>query len=340
MADSIKDIDLIEASSDLKTVIGIIAEVGIRLSKIISLGDLHEATDLKLSSNSDGDQQKSLDLIADSEYFKALKSSPVAGYVSEEKEDLIVLNETGSLLLAIDPLDGSSNIETNLSIGSIFSIREYRIGKKEKNISEQFLSPGSKQVAAGYIIFGPQTILVITTGNGVLQYVLNRESKQFILTKEKIKIPPDTQEYAVNASNARHWSKAMRLYIEDSNAGEIGPRDVNFNMRWIASLVAETHRILTRGGIFIYPADSRKTYEDGRLRMLYECAPIAFLIEQAGGGATNCVDRILDQTAQSLHARTPFAFGSINETARLQAYHDLPKEEASPLFGRRGLFSN
>ena len=132
----------------------------------------------------------------------------------------------------------------------------------------------------------------------------------------------------------------MRLYIEDSNAGEIGPRDTNFNMRWVASLVAETHRILSRGGIFIYPADNRKTYESGRLRMVYECAPIAYLIEQAGGGATTCVDRILDQSAFSLHARTPFAFGSLNEVARLQSYHNLTRDETSPLFSRRGLFNN
>ena len=340
MTDSLQNIDLLDASSDLKIVIGIIGMVAIRLSTIISLGDLHENSQIELSSNTDGDEQKSLDVIADCEYFEALKGSPVAAYVSEEREGLTILNDKGSLLLAIDPLDGSSNIETNLSIGSIFSIRGYSAGSNKNDIKDQFLRPGSEQMAAGYIIFGPQTILVVTTGNGVLQYVLNREKKQFLLAKHGIKIPADTQEYAVNASNARHWSKPMRLYIEDSNAGEAGPRDVNFNMRWVASLVAETHRILSRGGIFIYPADSRKTYEVGRLRMVYECAPIAFLIEQAGGGATNCIDRILDQPILSLHARTPFAFGSINETTRLQSYHELPKEETSPLFGRRGLFSS
>jgi fructose-1,6-bisphosphatase I len=181
--------------------------------------------------------------------------------------------------------------------------------------------------------------MVVTAGCGVIQYVLNRELNKFYPTKVGIEITQNTREYAVNASNIRHWSKPMRLYVEDSNSGEVGPRESNFNMRWIASLVAETHRILTRGGIFIYPADSRKSYETGRLRMVYECAPIAFLIEQAGGGATDCINRILDKRALSLHARTPFAFGSINETTRLQAYHDLPEEETSPLFGRRGLFN-
>ena len=340
MPDSLKNIDLLDASSDLRTVINILGQVAINLSNIISLGDLYGTGDVKLNLNADGDAQKSLDVIADREYFKALQSSPVVAYVSEEREDLTIINEAGSLLLAIDPLDGSSNIETNLSIGSIFSIRECTVAASQTKIVEQFLQSGNNQIAAGYIIFGPQTIFVLTTGKGVLQYVLDRESKQFLLTKKEIKIPVDTQEYAVNASNARHWSKPMRLYIEDSNAGEIGPRDVNFNMRWVASLVAETHRILSRGGIFIYPADNRKAYEVGRLRMVYECAPIAFLIEQAGGGATNCIDRILDQPAAAIHSRTPFAFGSTNEIARLQAYYDLPKEEKSPLFGQRGLFNS
>ena len=337
---SIRDIDVLEASSDLKTVLVIIGQVAVELSSIISLGDLYGANSLKLKSNFDGDEQKPLDLIADNEYFEALRQSPVAAYVSEEREKVTLANEKGTLLLAIDPLDGSSNIETNLSIGSIFSIRKYKPVSKHRLIDKQFLKPGREQIAAGYIIFGPQTIMVVTTGNGVFQFVLNRNIKQFVLTKEKIQIPVDTHEYAVNASNARHWSKSMRLYIEDSNAGELGPRDVNFNMRWVASLVAETHRILTRGGIFIYPADNRKTYEDGRLRVVYECAPIAFLVEQAGGGATNCIERILDQPALSLHSRSPFAFGSINETTRLQSYHNLPKEEISPLFSRRGLFSS
>ena len=259
MATFIKDIDVLEASSDLKVVLDIIGEVAINLSMIISLGDLHQAGDLELSSNNDGDEQTTLDLIADKEYFEALRNSPVAAYVSEERENITLVNEEGTLLLAIDPLDGSSNIETNLSVGSIFSIRKYRPISNQQLLDKQFLEPGIKQIAAGYVIFGPQTILVVTTGNGVFQFVLSRKTKQFTLTKERIQIPVNAREYAVNASNARHWSKAMRLYIEDSNAGELGPRDVNFNMRWVASLVAETHRILTRGGIFIYPSDSRKT---------------------------------------------------------------------------------
>tara|TARA_B100001250_G_C19555812_1_gene681095 strand:- start:277 stop:813 length:537 start_codon:yes stop_codon:yes gene_type:complete len=177
-------------------------------------------------------------------------------------------------------------------------------------------------------------------GSGILTYVLDRVKNIFVESKKEISIPADTREYAINASNARHWEKRMKNYIDDSIAGKSGPRGIDFNMRWVASLVAETHRILSRGGIFIYPADSRKGYEKGRLRMVYECAPIAFLIEQAGGSATDCCNRILDLSVEDLHQRTPFAFGSKNEIARLQAYNDLPEAEVSPLFRNRGLFNS
>ena len=211
---------------------------------------------------------------------------------------------------------------------------------KNNKINDIFLAPGSLQIAAGYVIFGPQTMFVVTFGNGVKTFILDRKKNIFIDSKLETLIPADTREYAVNASNARHWDKRMKNYIDDSIAGKSGPRGIDFNMRWVASLVAETHRILSRGGIFIYPADSRKGYEKGRLRMVYECAPIAFLIEQAGGAATDSFNRILDLEVSELHERTPFAFGSRNEIARLQAYNDLPEAEVSPLFGKRGLFSN
>ena len=255
---------------------------------------------------------------------------------------MLDLGGKGTLALAIDPLDGSSNIDTNVSIGSIFSIRSLpsNYDLNQNNAQQIFLSPGSEQLAAGYIIFGPQTVMVFTVGNGVLTYIFDRVKKIFIESKKEISIPADTREYAINASNARHWDKRMKNYIDDSIAGKSGPRGIDFNMRWVASLVAETHRILSRGGIFIYPADSRKGYEKGRLRMVYECAPIAFLIEQAGGAATDSFNRILDLSVEELHQRTPFAFGSKNEIARLQAYNDLPESEVSPLFRKRGLFSN
>ena len=334
--------DILTNSEDLKSVIVNIAEVACNLSRIISLGDTCNALNETIGTNSDGDNQRNLDVIADRAYFEKLQNTAVRFYASEEKDKVIEINPDGTLGVAIDPLDGSSNIDTNLSIGSIFSIRKLEEPKKSKdrNWENGFLSPGKKQLAAGYIIFGPQTLMVLTTGKGVQQFVLDRENKHFVLTRKAVEIPEDTREYAVNASNIRHWSKPVKKYIEDSNAGEIGPRGANFNMRWVASLVAETHRILSRGGIFIYPADDRKNYSSGRLRMVYECAPIAYLIEQAGGSATDCINRILDIPAQDLHSRTPFAFGSRNEVARLQAYHDLPDEEISPLFRRRGLFNS
>ena len=330
-----KDLDL-----DLVETVDKIAKVACHLSYLISIGSLSSISlNQETSTNSDGDKQKALDVYADEAYLAEIKNSPVKFYASEEQDEVIDLESDGRLALAIDPLDGSSNIDTNVSIGSIFSIR--RISEKQTlDKNNIFLAAGSEQIAAGYIIFGPQTMFVVTFGNGVKSYILDRNKNLFIDAKIETSIPADTREYAVNASNARHWEKRMKNYIDDSIAGKSGPRGIDFNMRWVASLVAETHRILSRGGIFIYPADSRKGYEKGRLRMVYECAPIAFLIEQAGGAATDSFNRILDLEVDELHQRTPFAFGSKNEIARLQAYNDLPEAEVSPLFGKRGLFSN
>ncbi len=328
-------------NDDLAETIDKLAKVACNLSYIISIGSLSkENFNKETSINSDGDEQKALDVYADEAYLSEIKNSRVKLYASEEQDEVLDLGGDGRLALAIDPLDGSSNIDTNVSIGSIFSVRclpEKFLEKDKKN--DIFLASGSKQVAAGYVIFGPQTMFVITFGNGVKTYILDRKKNIFIDSKKEISIPADTREYAVNASNARHWEKRMKNYIDDSIAGKSGPRGIDFNMRWVASLVAETHRILSRGGIFIYPADSRKGYERGRLRMVYECAPIAFLVEQAGGAATDSFNRIMDIKVDKLHQRTPFAFGSRNEIARLQAYNDLPESEVSPLFGKRGLFS-
>ncbi len=336
----ILDFEKIEAKKDVKSVLNQIAIVASELSELIASGSSSEKLGDSTGINSDGDNQKKLDVLADEAYIKGLRNTPVKFYASEEKEDVIEFSSKGSLAVAIDPLDGSSNIDTNVSIGSIFSIREIEATNfSNKNPESLFLEPGSKQCASGYIIFGPQTILVFTTGNGVKQFIFDRKVKKYIFINKDIMIPHNTNEYAVNASNHRHWSIAMRNYIEDSNAGASGPREANFNMRWVASLVAETHRILTRGGIFIYPADNRKNYSSGRLRMVYECAPIAFLIEQAGGSATDCVSRLMDLSVQKLHERTPFAFGSKKEIEKLQTYHKSVDKKESPLFKKRGLFS-
>ena len=324
---------------DVSKVIVAIAEVAIMISEIISLGDLQSNLGKEVGENSDGDYQKALDVLADEAFMKKLSSSSVSWYASEEQEEVVELNKNGSVLLAIDPLDGSSNISNNVSIGTIFSLRSARGVNSKKHAREALLSPGENQLAAGYVIYGPQTSIILTVGSGVSEYILDKKAKAFTLCRSNINIPKDSAEYSINSSNYRHWSKPMKAYVDDLNLGIEGPAGKNFNMRWVASLVAETHRILSRGGIFIYPGDNRKGYEKGRLRMVYECAPIAFIIAQAGGGATDIYNNILSVEVEDLHGRTPFVFGSINEVNRVQVYHDMPGSEVSPLFGRRGLFS-
>ena len=324
---------------DVSKAIVAIAEVAIMMSEIISLGDLQSNLGREVGENSDGDNQKALDVLADEAFIKKLSSSSVSWYASEEQEEVVELNKNGSVLLAIDPLDGSSNISNNISIGTIFSLRSARGINSKKQAREALLSPGENQLAAGYVIYGPQTSIILTAGSGVSEYILDKKVKAFTLCRSNINIPKDSAEYSINSSNYRHWSKPMKAYVDDLNLGIEGPAGKNFNMRWVASLVAETHRILSRGGIFIYPGDNRKGYEMGRLRMVYECAPIAFIIAQAGGGATDIYNNILSLEVEDLHGRIPFVFGSINEVKRVQVYHDLPGSEVSPPFGRSGLFS-
>lgn len=321
-------------SAELRTVLGAVAGVGVRLSAAISRGELFGTFGAEVGRNADGDAQKALDVMADEVFAAALRDTPVRWYASEERETIEQMNPAGTLAVAVDPLDGSSNIDVNVSIGTIFSVFA-----AEETGEESFLRTGRDQLAAGYIVYGPQTALVLAHAGGASLFVLDREQGGFLLAREGLRIPETASEFAINASNYRHWSKPVRAYIDDCLSGSEGPRGKNFNMRWVASLVAETHRVLMRGGIFLYPADSRPGYERGRLRMVYECAPIAFVVEKAGGGATDGIDAILDQAPASLHARTPFVFGSIEKVARVAAYHDLPPSEISPLFGKRGLFS-
>ena len=303
------------------------------LAHRIARGPLDGALGADVGSNLGGDRQKALDLIADDAFAETLRGTGVRWYASEEREEVVQIDADGAYALAIDPLDGSSNIDVNVSIGTIFSIFE---AKDEAEPS--FLRPGHEQIAAGYVIYGPHTALLVTFGEAVLHYVLDPDANTFTLVNPALTIPAVSSEFAINASNYRHWSKPIRAYIDDCLAGDEGPRAKNFNMRWVASLVAETHRILTRGGIFLYPSDARPGYERGRLRVVYECAPIALLVERAGGRATDACDRILDQPARALHARTPFVFGTAVKVDRVCAYHDLPDQEVSALFGKRGLF--
>ncbi len=317
----------------LHPVMEALARVGAELCRTIKRGPLGGSLAEAVGENTGGDQQKALDVLADDAFAAALRGSGVRHYASEEQDEVVVIDPDGTLALAIDPLDGSSNIDVNVSIGTIFSVFEAR---EEPHAS--FLRPTDEQIAGGYIIFGPQTNLVVTFGAGVQSYVLDPDSGRFILTEDDLKVPESSIEFAINASNYRHWPAGIRAYIDDCLAGDEGPHERNYNMRWVASLVAETHRIITRGGIFLYPGDDRPGYERGRLRMIYECAPIAFLIEQAGGKATDGHDRILGQQADELHARTPFVFGTAEKVDRVAAYQDLPTEEVSALFGKRGLF--
>ena len=223
-------------------------------------------------------------------------------------------------LLLFDPLDGSSNIDVNVSIGTIFSVLKKPSGGAA--VSEQdFLQPGKQQVAAGYCVYGPQTTLVLTVGDGVVMFTLDREQGSFVLTQENVQVPADTKEFAINMSNMRHWSEPVRRYIDECLLGVDGPRGKDFNMRWIASMVAAVHRILTRGGVFMYPWDKREPSKAGKLRLMYEANPMSWLIEQAGGAATNGKERILDIQPDQLHQRVSVMLGSKNEVDRVTRYH-------------------
>lgn len=316
--------DVIELGHVPDHLIGVIEAlcgVGRDLSKIIARGSLGGNLGGDVGTNSDGDGQKALDVMADEAFAKALRSTPVRYYASEEREEVVTLNPDGNLALAIDPLDGSSNIDVNVSIGTIFSIFP-----ANADADSSFLRPASEQIAAGYIIYGPQTQLVVTFGDGVQSYLLDPETSKFVLLNAAIRLAPEAKEFAINASNMRHWTPAVRRFIDDCLAGVDGPFGRNHNMRWIASLVAETHRILARGGVFLYPSDARKGYEKGRLRRVYECAPIAFLIEQAGGKATDGVTPVLSGKGIALHERMPFVFGAAATVDKIADYH-LASEE-------------
>jgi len=319
--------------ASLLPVISALCSVSEKLAQTIADGALSANLGKAVGTNLGGDGQKALDLIADDAYSIALKSTNVRWYASEEQDDVVELNSTGDLALAIDPLDGSSNIDVNVSIGTIFSIFP-----AEEEADASFLRPAREQIAGGYFIYGPQTGLVVTFGKGTLKFLMDSRSRKFMCIDHNVQLPADSSEYAINASNYRHWPRPIRAFIDDCVDGSEGPRGHNFNMRWVASLVAETHRILNRGGVFLYPQDSREGYKHGRLRMIYECAPIAFLIEQAGGQATDGIDPILDQQATELHGRTPFVFGSTIKVEKITNYHDLPENETAALFGKSGLF--
>ncbi|KQT88012.1 class 1 fructose-bisphosphatase [Aurantimonas sp. Leaf443] len=291
------------------------------------------------ATNAGGDIQKELDVLADRVFEEAAKASPVVWYGSEEQEEPVAANPTGTLAIAIDPLDGSSNIDTNVSIGTIFSL--FPVGEEGRaNPHAAFLQPGTSQLAAGFFIYGPQLLLVLSVGNGTHVFIFSPAFGGFVEMRASVDIDPRAKEFAINASNYRHWEPQMRSYIDDCLAGVEGPRERDFNMRWIGSLVADCYRILVRGGVFLYPGDARKGYAKGRLRLLYEANPIAFCVEHAGGAATDGVTRILEIVPDGLHARTPLVFGGKREVERVARYMADPASlsERSPLFGKRSLF--
>jgi fructose-1,6-bisphosphatase I len=311
------------------------------ISQLVGAGALAGALGATRKDHGAGDVQKELDVLANDMLVAGLRDAPVAALASEEIAEPIELNPHGTLLVAVDPLDGSSNIDTNVSVGTIFSILRAPT-EGSRCDADAFLQTGVRQVAAGYVIYGPQTALVLTVGAGTHVFTLDRPSATFHLTSQHVRVPATTQEFAINASNHRYWDEPIRIYVDDCLKGAEGPRGADFNMRWIASMVAEAHRVLSRGGIYLYPADIRNGYSQGRLRLIYEANPIAWLIEQAGGAASTGHRRILDVQPRSLHQRIPLLFGSREEVARLDRYHVEPHPigERSPLFGRRGLFRN
>jgi len=299
-----------------KTMVAL-CEAAAQIAALFAQGPLLDGLGAKTgANNADGDDQKALDVQSDEIIITLLKQAPVAYYASEEEEGINTLNPTAPISVASDPLDGSSNIDTNVSIGTIFSILPTMSGTPENT----FFRPGDAQLVGGFFIYGPQTTLIITCGNGVELYVLEPKSKQFVLAIANLRLAEAKAEYGINASNARHWQPEIKNFINDCLAGADGPLAENYNMRWVGSLVADASRILSRGGLFLYPGDNRKGYENGRLRQLYEANPVSFVIEQAGGSATNGKNRIMELSLHDLHQRVGFVFGSKKQVELVSDY--------------------
>lgn len=294
--------------------------------------------------NVQGEEQTALDIRSNQMFMRANEwGGHVAGMVSEEMEEAYTLPPQyprGKYLLLFDPLDGSSNIDVNVTVGSIFSIIRAVTPAQDPKPAD-YLQPGTEQVCAGYAIYGPSTMLVLTLGKGTHAFTLEPQLGEWVLSHPNLRIPEKTREFAINASNSRFWEPAVKRYVDECLAGQTGERGSDFNMRWIASLVAETHRILLRGGVFMYPRDTKDPDRAGHLRLLYEANPISFLIEQAGGMASTGRKRLMEVQPESLHQRIGFVFGSMEEVSRIEAYHrEVPKDSySSPLFGYRGLFA-
>jgi fructose-1,6-bisphosphatase I/sedoheptulose-1,7-bisphosphatase len=311
-----------------------------RIATLIGKGALADALGEAGTVNVQGEVQKKLDLLSNEIFIRTNEwGGQLAGMASEEMDSPHVIPSDyprGRYLLLFDPLDGSSNVDVNGTVGSIFSVLRCPEDVSAPRL-DHFLQPGVRQVCAGYAIYGPSTMLVLTTGRGVNGFTLDREIGEFMLTHPNLRIPESTSEFAINASNSRYWETPIRRYVNECQAGAAGPRGRDFNMRWIASLVADAHRILMRGGVYMYPRDRKDLTKPGRLRLLYEANPIGFLIEQAGGRASTGREPILTIEPESLHQRIGFVFGAREEVERIERYHrecdDF--EYDAPLFGYR-----
>ncbi|WP_312327305.1 class 1 fructose-bisphosphatase [Stenotrophomonas sp.] len=311
-------------NADLRQLIAVVGRACTNISIAVSKGALGGVLGDAGTGNVQGEAQKKLDVISNEILLEANAwGGHLAACASEEMDHCQPVPDTyprGDFLLLFDPLDGSSNIDVNVSVGTIFSVLRSPAGT-EQPTDASFLQPGTAQIAAGYCIYGPSTQMVLTTGHGTHAFTLDRETGEFVLTQRGMQIPEDTQEFAINMSNQRHWEAPMQGYVQDLLAGKEGARGKNFNMRWIASMVADVHRILTRGGIFIYPWDKKDPSKAGKLRLMYEANPMGLLVEQAGGAATTGRERILDIQPDQLHQRVPVFLGSRNEVAEATRYH-------------------
>ncbi|MEP7296625.1 MAG: class 1 fructose-bisphosphatase [Burkholderiales bacterium] len=332
------------ATGDLNALVTDVSLACKAIARKVAFGALGGVLGNAGGDNVQGEAQKTLDVLSNALFIRATEwGGHLAGMASEEMEVPYALppqHPRGKYLLLFDPLDGSSNIDVNVSVGSIFSILRSPTPGRDPEAAD-FLQPGTAQVCAGYAIYGPSTMLVLTFGRGTHAFTLDPMLGEWVLSHPDLTIPEATREFAINASNSRFWEPAVKRYVDECMAGQTGPRGADFNMRWIASLVAETHRILMRGGVFLYPRDSKDPSRAGRLRLLYEANPISFLIEQAGGAASTGRARLLEVVPEALHQRIGFVFGSRLEVARIQTYHteEAPEAFDSPLFGTRGLFA-
>ncbi len=340
------------ASGDFNALLLDVALACKAIARSVAFGELggvlgNPAADVATGVNVQGEVQKKLDVISN-EYFTQMTEwgGHLAGMASEEMDHPYQIPSTyqrGKYMLVFDPLDGSSNIDVNVTVGSIFSILRAPqdvIDSGRDVVEADFLQPGTQQLAAGYALYGPTTMLVLTVGNGVAGFTLDPNLGQFMLTHPNLKVPEDTQEFAINASNSRFWEPPVKRYVDECLAGKTGPRGKDFNMRWIASMVAEAHRILMRGGVFMYPRDTKDTTKPGRLRLLYEANPVGMIMEQAGGRASTGREPMLTVQPTALHQRIGLVFGSKNEVERIERYHREPVayKDDNPLFAERSLF--